>query len=79
MWDKQSASRFIKYQNVSWAGSGVAVSTGFAPQTYQIRVASQIAGAIAVDVTGVSSTVVSTAGGGGAYLPANVMPEFITV
>ena len=27
-WDKQPASRFIKYQNLSWTGSGVAVSTG---------------------------------------------------
>jgi hypothetical protein len=45
MWDKQPASRFIKYQNLSWAGSGVVLSTGFASQTYQIRVASQVAGA----------------------------------
>jgi hypothetical protein len=42
-------------------------------------VTSQVAGAIAVDVTGVSSTVVSNAGGGGAYLLTNVMPEFIAV
>jgi hypothetical protein len=34
---------------------------------------------VAVDVTGVSSTVVSTAGGGGAYLPASIVPEYITV
>jgi hypothetical protein len=48
------------------------------PQTYQIRVTSQVAGAIAVDATGLSSTWVSTTGGG-AFLPANVAPEFITV
>jgi hypothetical protein len=79
MWDKAPASRLIKYQNLSWTGTGVAVSTGFASQTFQIRVVSQVAGAIAVDVTGVSSTVVSTAGGGGAYLPASIVPEYITV
>jgi hypothetical protein len=27
-WDNQPASRFIKYQSLSWTRSGVAVSTG---------------------------------------------------
>jgi hypothetical protein len=33
MWDKQPVSRIIKMQNLSRIGTGVAVSTGFAPRS----------------------------------------------
>jgi hypothetical protein len=33
MWDKQPVSRIIKMQNLSWTGTGVAVSMGFASRS----------------------------------------------
>jgi hypothetical protein len=71
--DKQPASRIIKTQNLAWTGSGTVVSTNFATQTYQVRVCAQTAGWINIDSVGQSSTVPTTAGGAGAFVPASTV------
>jgi hypothetical protein len=76
---KQRASGIIKAQNLSYAGSGVVVSTGFTSQTYQVRIVSTVAGNIAIDVTGSSSTQVSTSGGTGSLISANAVGEYFSV
>jgi hypothetical protein len=63
---KQPSSRISKTQNLQWTGTGILVSTNFVPQTYQIRVATQIAGWMAVDNLG---TVPTAAGGLGTWPP----------
>lgn len=66
---KAPSSRLIKSQALAWVGTGTVVSTLFTSETWQVRVASQIAGYINIDVTGASSTP-TTSGGTGYFLPA---------
>jgi hypothetical protein len=47
-WSKAAASKIIVAQPVNYTGSGTAFTTNFSPQTYQIRVISQISGWVAV-------------------------------
>jgi len=42
--EKARSSRPLRTQTLNYAGSGTAISTTFASQTYQIRVWSQVAG-----------------------------------
>jgi len=56
-WDKQPSSRVIKTQTLSWTGSGTVVSTNFTPQTYQIRISTQVTGYGEIDNLG---TAIST-------------------
>src|SRR5215469_10778692 len=65
---KQPGSRIIANQNLNWTGTGTIASTNFSPQTYQIRVASQISGWFSIDATTVAGP--TTAGGVGAFVPA---------
>ncbi len=66
---KQSASRIQRGQILQWTGSGTVVSTTFLPQTYQVRVISQINGYVAIDNTG---TLMSTSTfAGGTFIAAN--------
>jgi hypothetical protein len=54
--EKQHSSRILKNQQLFWTGSGTALSTNFGPQTFQIRVLSQVAGAFTVsDSTGTTA------------------------
>jgi hypothetical protein len=83
-WDKQPASRIIKFQNLAWAGTGTVASTNFTAQTYQIRICSQIPIWFSVDNSTGSgallATVPTTAGGLGAFLPnSTVGGEYFTV
>jgi hypothetical protein len=70
--DKQPASRLIKQQNLAWTGSGTVVSTLFGGETWQVRICSQVAGWVNIDVTGQSSTP-TTAGGVGFFVPASTV------
>ena len=55
-----------RLQNLAWSGSGTLVSTNSTAQTYQVRIASQVAGWFAIDNLG---TVPISAGGTGTWLP----------
>src|SRR5262249_27685460 len=67
---KQAASRIIVGQPLTWAGSGTLFSARFSPQTYQVRVISQINGWVAVQDS--TSTLFSTTTfAGGTYIAAN--------
>jgi len=57
-WDKQPASRVIKTQTLSYTGAGTVVSSNFGPQTYQLRVTTQVTGYGEIDNLG---TVITTA------------------
>jgi hypothetical protein len=71
--DKQPASRILKMQNLAWTGTGTVVSTSFVNETFQLRVCAQTAGWIAIDSVGQSSTVPTTAGGAGIFIPASTV------
>ena len=79
---KQLSSRFLRYQDQTWLGSGTLATTPFAAGTLQIRITSQLPIWCSVDSStsaasfGVTPT---TAGGAGFYVAANVAPEFVTV
>ena len=62
-WDKQPASRPIKYQVLQY-NSATVISTFFAANTCQIRVSAQCNGWGAIDQT-TGSVTVSSAGGAG--------------
>ena len=70
-WGRQTSSRIIKAQNLTWTGGGTIVSTTFLNETFQVRVISPVPGWIAIDSVGGSSTVPTTAGGGGTFIAAN--------
>jgi hypothetical protein len=56
-----AASRLGRTSQLNWAGSGTLVTTPMGPETFHVRILSQIAGFVAIDNLG---TVVSSAGGG---------------
>ena len=75
-WAKQGSSRIIVGQPLAWSGTATSFSTKFSPQTYQVRVISQISGWVAVvDTTATmfsTSTFAGANGGpGGTYIAAN--------
>ncbi len=43
-WDKRLASWVINTQTLAYTGSGTVVSTNLTPDTYQVRLISQVAG-----------------------------------
>jgi hypothetical protein len=60
---------------VLYTGSpATVVSTKFSPQTYQIRVSTNIANGVYISVT--DSTAVTIASTTGAYVAANSFPEY---
>jgi hypothetical protein len=54
---KQGSSRVIVGQPLTWAGSGTVATTNFSPQTYQLRIISQIPAWISING---STTIAST-------------------
>jgi hypothetical protein len=72
---KTPSSRLLKGQAIGWTGTGTAVSTNFANQTYQVRIATPIAGWFAIDNLG---TVPTTAGSAGTWIAANTVGEVFT-
>jgi hypothetical protein len=76
---KQPSSRILKAQNLTWTGTGTLVSTTFTAQTYQVRVATQLAGWINIDATGNSSTLPTTLGGAGTPIFASLLGEYFAV
>jgi hypothetical protein len=80
---KAPSSRFIKFQNLQWTGTGTLVSTTFTAQTYQVRVTSQLAGWICIGTSTSTDpllgTLPTTNGGVGAYMPnTTVQGEYFT-
>jgi hypothetical protein len=74
----QSASRIIKHNNVLYAGGlATVISTQLGPQTYQIRVSTNISGGVYFSVTD-SSAATITAPTGGAFVAANNYPEYFS-
>ena len=67
---KQSAARIIKNQSVNWAGAGTAFSTNFGPETFQVRVISQVSGYVSLVPTTSDGTIPTTAGLTGTFIPA---------
>jgi hypothetical protein len=69
-WDKQPSSRILLNQYLQYTGNQTSVpSTAFSPQTYQIRVISQVAGYIAIDSASVSATAQSSS----MFIPASTV------
>jgi len=72
--DRQPSSRIINNQNLLYVGS-VVQSAAFGPETFQIRVISQIAGFFLID----NSTTLSSVGTNGNTLPlSTVGGEYFT-
>jgi hypothetical protein len=69
-WAKAGSSRIIVSQPLTWTGSGTIASTNFSPQTYQVRVISQIPAWISIDGSTASLSSTTTMAGG-TYLAAN--------
>lgn len=67
---KQPSSRPIRSQTLNYSGSGTAVSTTFASETWQIRVFSQVAGYGSLFES--TSTVPTTAPPSGTQQPAQI-------
>jgi hypothetical protein len=70
-WPAAGASRLIRTQILNWSGSGVSVSTGFGPETFQIRVIAQTAGYVAVINTTAEGITPTTAAASGMFIAAN--------
>jgi hypothetical protein len=64
----QSASYLGRSQLLNWTGSGTIVSTNFGPETFHVRILSQVAGFITIDSSGATAP---TSAGGGALIAAN--------
>ena len=65
---KATASRITVGQPITWAGNGTAFTTNFGPQTYQIRVISQINGWVGIIQS--TATIFSTS----TYLSTGAFP-----
>jgi hypothetical protein len=74
--DKQHASRPIKYQNLSYTGSGSVPSTNFSNSIQHIRVETDISGYL---VIGDGTSVTATAQSGSMRIAANVEGEYFAV
>ena len=74
-WGKSPSSRIIRAQALQWTGTGTLTSTPFGSETFQIRVAVQAPGWIAIDNLG---TVPTTAGGLGTFISTQVAGESFT-
>ena len=72
---KTPSSRLGRAQAIAWTGTGTVASTNFSGQTYQVRVATPVNGWIAIDNLG---TVLTTGGGAGTWIAANVAGETYT-
>jgi hypothetical protein len=74
---KQPSSRPIKYQVLAYAGNATSVpSTSFGPQTYQIRVQSEVQGWLAIGDAVAPSVTSQTAS---LKIAANADPEYFQV
>jgi len=75
-WAKAGSSKITNGQPLTYTGSGTSFSTKFGPETFQVRVISQISGWVAVlDSTGTmfstSSFLSANGGPAGTYIAAN--------
>ena len=79
-WQKQPSSRYLLGQALQYGGTSSVPSTNFSPETFQIRVTSNIAGWLAFGPGSTyGTTLAATAQSSGIYIAANVAPEFIAV
>ena len=79
--DKQRSSRPNIYQALAYGGNATSVpSTNFGPQTFQIRVVSEVQGWLALGPGTTSGTTLSaTAASSSLKISANVNGEYFTV
>jgi hypothetical protein len=75
-WGKAPSSRIVRSQPLQWTGTGTLTSTPFGPETFQIRVETQLGGWIVTDSQASSPT---TAGGIGTFISTQVAGEYFTV
>ena len=75
-WGKAPSSRVIKGQEVDWTGSGTLVTTNLTPETFQIRVATDVRGYLSFASTSISS---SNRDGSFAEIFPNLQGEYFTV
>jgi hypothetical protein len=75
-WGKQLSSRPIRIQELDWTGSGTLVTTTLLPQTWQVRVFSDVRGYLSFGSTSPSSTSRDTAT---VEIGANNPAEYFTV
>jgi hypothetical protein len=80
-WGKAPSSKPNIYQVLSYGGNATSVpSTNFGPQTYQVRVISEVQGWIVFGVGSTGGTTLScTAQSGSAKINANADEEYWTV
>ena len=79
-WQKQPSSRYLLGQALQYGGTSSVPSTNFGPETFQIRVTSNISGWLAFGPGSTyGTTLAATAQSSGIYIAANVAPEFIAV
>ena len=77
---KTSSSRLNVTQILNWTGTGVAKSSAFASETFQIRVIAQTAGYIGVVNTTAEAQTPTTAAGSGMFVAANTASgDYLTV
>jgi hypothetical protein len=74
--EKQHASRRVKYQNLAYAGSASVPSTNFGPSVQHICVETDISGYL---VIGDGTSVSATAQSGSMRIAANVEGEYFAV
>lgn len=55
-WGKQRSSRPVRLQELDWTGSGTLVTTNLSPQTFQVRIASDVRGYCAFGSTSPTSS-----------------------
>ena len=75
--DKQPSCRVIKTQTIAYTGAGTAVSTNFTPQTYQLRISTQVTGYGSIDNLGTAITT-ATRDAVGFDLYTGQPPEYLT-
>jgi hypothetical protein len=78
--EKATSSRILRGQVLPWAGTGTSISTFFGPQTFQVRVISQINGYISIDQTTGTSLLSTSTFSGGMFIAANTANgDYLTV
>jgi hypothetical protein len=75
-WGKVPSTRVIKGQELDWTGSGTLVTTNLTPETFQIRVVTDVRGYLSFASTSISS---SNRDGSFAEIFPNLQGEYFTV
>ena len=77
---KQPSSRYLLGQALQYGGTSSVPSTNFSPETFHIRVTSNVSGWLAFGTGSTYGTTLrATAQSSGIYIAANVAPEFVAM